>query len=102
MTFIERDEILQSSDFIGRVRIAFCDWLEYWAVTGTASIEDEETREYTDQLIKVSLSNPEAYVNKLAVLVISEPAVKDAVEITDANVTTAVTIVLSHALPYVL
>ena len=102
MTLNDRDEILRNEEYTGRVRIAFCDWLEYWAVTGTAGIPDEQTREHTDLLIHLALSNPEAYVHKLAVLAISEPAVRDAVEVTDANVSAAVVNLLAHALPYLI
>ena len=102
MTYNERDTILKDSEYVGKVRIAFCDWMEYWAVNGTASITDPDIRDRTDLLIKLALSNPEAYVNKLAILVISEPAVKDAVEVTDANVNTAVVNLLAHALEYLL
>jgi hypothetical protein len=102
MTFTERDTILQNEDYIGRVRISFYDWLEYWSVTGTSSITDPDKREQTDLLIKMALDRPDNYVNKLAVLAISEPAVKDAVEVTDANVNTAVVNLLAHALPYLI
>ena len=102
MTLNERNEILQSEEYIGKVRIAFCDWLEYWAVNGTGSIQDEQTREKTDLLIMLALSSQEAYVQKLAILAISEPVVKDAVEVTDANVSAAVTNLLTYALPYLI
>lgn len=102
MTYNERNLILRNEDYIGKIRIALCDWVEYWAVLGTAGIEDPDLKELTDSFIKFHLSNPEVYVNKLAVLAISEPTVKDAVEVTDANVATAVTNLLAHALPYLI
>lgn len=102
MTYNERNEILKNSEYIGKVRIAFCDWLEYWSVNGTESIQDENLRSKTDLLITLALSNLEVYVNKLAVLAIAEPSVKDAVEVTDANVTTAITNLLANALQYLL
>jgi hypothetical protein len=102
MTYNERNLVLQSEDFIGKVRIAMCDWVEYWAVNGTASIEDPELKEKTDTFITLALSNPDAYVRKLATLVIAETAVKEAVEVTDLNVKTAVDDALSHALDYLM
>ena len=102
MTYNERDLILQSEDFIGKVRIAMCDWIEYWADNGTASIEDPDLKEKTDTFISVALINPDAYTRKLATLVIAEQTVKEAVEITDVNVKTAVDNVLSHALGYLM
>ena len=102
MTYNERDNILKDPEFIGKVRIAFCDWMEYWAVSGTSSITDPTQREQTDLLITMALSNQDAYVNKLAVLAISEPSVKDAAEVTDTNVNTAVVNLLANALPYLI
>ena len=102
MTYNERDIILRSTDFIGKVRVAFCDWLEYWAVNGTGTITDPDLREQTDSFIKMALDNPEAYVNKLTTLVIAVPVVKDAAEITDVNVQTAVSTVMTNALDYLM
>lgn len=102
MTYNERDNILKSTDFIGKVRIAENDWVNYWAVNGTESIEDPDLRELTDSFLKMYLENPNAYVNKIATLAISEASVKDAVEVTDANVSTAVTHLMSTALEYIL
>ena len=102
MTFNERNNILKSEEYIGRVRIAFYDWLQYWATVGTENIQDEQIRENTNIFIKMALSNPEAYVNKLAVLSISETAVKEAIEITDVNVQSAIDHLLATALEFLL
>lgn len=102
MTFNERNLILKSEDYIGKVRIALCDWLNYWATMGTESIEDEQVRNNTNLFITLALSNPEAYITKLATLTISESSVKDAIEITDTNISTAVAHVLASALFYLL
>ena len=100
MTYNERDSILKSTEFVGKVRIALMDWLNYWAVNGTGSITDPDLKELTDNFIKLCLDNPDAYVNKVAVLAISESTVMD--EPTDANVSTAVTHLMSTALGYIL
>ena len=102
MTYNERNLILRDEEFIGKCRIALADWVEYWAVNGTSSIDDPVLREQTDKFIQLCLDNPNAYVNKVAHLVISEPSVKDAVEVTDANVSQAVTVIMSHALSYIM
>ena len=102
MTYNERDILLKSTDYIGKVKIALADWVNYWAVNGTASIEDPDLKQMTDTFLKVCLENPDAYVNKIAVLAISESVVKDAVEVSDANVSTAVTHLMSTALEYIL
>lgn len=102
MTYNERDEILKNNEYLGKVRIALCDWLQYWATFGVDSIEDQQVRQNTDLFIKLALSNTESYVIKLAILAISESAIKDAEEVTDANVSTAVTHLLATALPYLL
>ena len=100
--YIDRNAILASDAFIAQVRIAVCDWVEYWAVAGTGSITDPDLREQTDAFIKVFLFNPELFVKKIAHLAIAEPAVKDAVEVTDANIKTAVDNLLANALSYLL
>lgn len=102
MTYNKRDEILKDNEYLGKVRIALCDWLQYWATSGVDSIEDEQVRENTDLFIKLALSNIESYVMKLAILAISESAIKNAEEVTDINVNTAVTHLLATALPYLL
>lgn len=102
MTYNERDEILKNNEYVGKVRIALCDWLQYWATSGVDSIEDEQVRENTDLFIKLALSSTETYVMKLAILAISESAIKDAEEVTDANVNIAVTHLLATALPYLI
>ena len=102
MNYTERNEILLSNEFVGKVRIAYADWLGYWASAGTASIEDPDLREKTDALIMMSLDRRDLYVAKLATLVITEDAVKTAVEVTDANVKIAVDNVLAHAIGYLI
>lgn len=102
MTYNERNEILMDETFTAKVRIALCDWVNYWAVNGTSSITDPDLKKKTDDFILSALGNIEAYVNRIAVLIIAEPAVKDAVEVTDANVQTALTNIMSHALDYLM
>ena len=102
MNYSERNEILRSEEFVGRCRIALCDWAEYWAINGTASIDDPDLRAQTDQFLAMFFENPDAYVRKVATLAISEPTVKDAVEVTDANVSIAVTDIMAHALGYIM
>ena len=100
--YSDRNAILESDEFTAQVRIAVCDWCNYWAVNGTESIQDETLRELTDGFINVFLYDPERYTRKLTHLAISEPSVKDAVEVTDTNVSTAITNILSHALKYII
>lgn len=102
MTYTERNVTLQSNEYIGMVRIAYADWLGYWASAGTTSIEDPDLREKTDELIKMSLDNRDAYVAKLATLVIADDAVKNATQVTDAAVKIAVDNVLAHAIGYLI
>lgn len=102
MGYVERDGVLRGGEFAGRCRVALCDWAEYWAVNGTGSIEDAELREKTDLFLSMFLSNPEAYVNKVAYLAIAEPCVRDAAEVTDENVSQAVTVIMSRALGYIM
>ena len=102
MTYIERNALLNSENFIGQCQIALCDWLNYWAVNGTSAIEDSDLRELTDGFIKLCISNPYAYARKISILAISESYIKDAVEVTDINVKTAVDHLLATSLFYLL
>ena len=102
MTYTERDILLGSEEYVGRCRIALSDWVNYWAVNGTASIEDAHLREMTDTFLRVYLDNPEAYTQKIIVLAIAQPTVKDAVEVTDIGVKTAVDQLMANALSYLL
>lgn len=102
MTYNERDTILKSVEFIGKVRIAENDWVNYWAVNGTESITDPDLRELTDNFLKLYLENPDAYVNKIATLVISESVIKESTEITDAIIETAITHLMSNVIGYLL
>ncbi len=100
MTLNERNDIFLTDEFVGKVRMALCDWLGYWANAGTASIADETLRRKTDDFITGTIYNLDSAVKRVSVLVIAEPAVRDAAEVTDENVRTALTNVLAHALNY--
>lgn len=102
MTYIERNTVYQSEEFVAQVRMALADWINYWATNGTDSIEDPDLREKTDMYIKFCASNMENYTRSLATLVIGEQNVAEAEEITDAVVKTAVTHVLATALEYLI
>lgn len=102
MSYNDRNEIFLTEEFIGKVRMALCDWLEYWASAGTASITDPVLRQKTDDFIRGSIFNLDSAVKRVSVLIISEPNVRDAVTITDQNVQTAMTNVLSTSLDYLM
>ena len=101
MTYNERDELLNTLGYRGQCRVALCDWVEYWAVNGTAEIEDAKLREQTDQFIRVFLRNPEYYVQKASFLVISDDTVRNVADIsavTDAVIKTAVNRVMANSI----
>ena len=102
MSYNERNEILKSADFVGKVQIAVCDWAQYWAINGTGSIVDPDLREKTDNFIAMFLSNPDGYTGKIAVLTISDDGIKAAAEITDALVSSAVARIMANALDYLM
>ena len=102
MNFVERNEILMDDEFTAKVRIALCDWINYWAINGTASITDPDLKAMTDTFIQSALGNLEAYVKRIAILIISEGVVKEAQTVTDAIVQTALTTVMSNAISYFL
>lgn len=102
MNYNERNNIFVSDTFQAQCKIALTDWLNYWATNGTASIEDETLREQTDNFLKFAIHNLDNYAKALSVLVIGEESIKTDGEVTDAEVTNAVTHVLSTALEYLL
>lgn len=102
MNYNERNTVFMSDTFQAQCKIALTDWLNYWATNGTASIEDETLREQTDNFLKFAIHNLDSYAKALSVLVIGEDSIKTDGEVTDAEVSAAVTHVLSAALEYLL
>lgn len=102
MNYKDRNNILVSDTFQAQCKIALTDWMNYWATNGTASIEDETLREQTDNFLKFAIHNLDNYAKALSVLVIGEESIKADGEVTDTEVTNAVTHVLSTALEYLL
>lgn len=102
MGYNNRYDLLKSDTFKAQCEIALADWLNYWATNGTGSIEDPDLREKTDMYIKFCVINLDTYTQSLATLVIGEPNIISAEEITDGEIRTAVTHVLSTALDYLI
>ena len=102
MTLEERNNVLISPSFTAKCRIAFCDWIEYWAINGTDSIQDQDLRNKTESLIRVGLEDLDTCVSKIAVLAISDTSIVNAEEVTDALVSSAVTNIMSHAIEYLM
>ena len=102
MNYNERNDVFVSPNFQAQCKIALTDWLNYWATNGTASIEDETLREQTDNFLKFAVHNLDNYARAISVLVIGEESIKGDSEVTDAEVSAAVTHVLSTALGYLL
>ena len=102
MTLEERNNILTSTSFMAKIRVAFCDWLGYWALNGTDSIQDETLRSQTNEIIRDSVQNLDTYTGKIAVLAISNNNIVEATEITDEIIRNAVTNIMSNALEYIM
>ena len=103
MTLEERNTILTSTSFIAQIRIALCDWLGYWAINGTDSIENETLRSQTEAVIRDAIDNLDNYVGKIAVIAITDPAIKSAEgEVTDVTIQSAVASVMANALTYLM
>lgn len=102
MNYSDRNYIFVSDTFQAQCKIALTDWMNYWATNGTASIEDETLRKQTDDFLKFAIHNLDSYAKALSVLVIGEDSIKTDGEVTDAEVSAAVTHVLSTALEYLL
>ncbi len=102
MTLEERNIILNSPSFHARIRVAFCDWIGYWAINGTDSIEDETLRSQTESVIQSAVEDIDRYTGKIAVLAISDASVVAASELTDEVIRSAVTSIMSNALEYLM
>lgn len=102
MTLEERNTILNSPSFHAKVRVAFCDWISYWAINGTDSIEDDTLRNQTENIIQSAIEDIDKYTGKIAVLAISDSGVIEATEITDQIIRNAVTSIMSNALEYLM
>lgn len=102
MNFLERNEIFISEEFTSRCRIALCDWVNYWVNAGVESIESEELRDDTRLFCSFALSNLETYVRKITALVISQESIKNLQEVTDNDIRTAVTSIMSTGIKFLL
>ena len=102
MNYSDRNNVFVSPNFQAQCKIALTDWLNYWATNGTASIEDETLRDQTDNFLRFATHNLDTYARAISVLVIGEESIKADSEVTDAEVSAAVTHVLSTALGYLL
>ena len=102
MTLEERNNILTSTSFMAKIRVAFCDWLGYWALNGTDSIQDETLRSQTNEIIRDAVQNLDTYTGKIAVIAISNNNIVEATEITDEIIRNAVTNIMSNALEYIM
>lgn len=102
MNYNERNDVFVSPNFQAQCKIALTDWLNYWATNGTASIEDETLRDQTDNFLRFAIHNLDNYARAISVLVIGEEPIKADEDVTDAEVSAAVTHVLSTALGYLL
>ncbi len=103
MTLEERNAILNSTSFHSKVRVALCDWLNYWAMAGTDSIEDETVRINTDNFLRMLIDKLDECTTKVVVLAISDNNIINSEgEPTDEQVRAAVTAITSHCLPYLL
>lgn len=102
MTLEERNTILNSPSFHAQIRVAFCDWIGYWAINGTDSIENPTLRSQTESIIQSAIENIDIYTGKLAILAISDAGVIEANELTDQIIRNAVTSIMSNALEYLM
>ena len=100
MTLEERNTILNSPSFHARIRVAFCDWIGYWAINGTDSIEDPTLRSQTESIIQSAIEDIDRYTGKIAVLAISNTNIVEAEELTDQVIRNAVKNIMSNALEY--
>ena len=97
----ERYSIYVSQDFDEKVSVSVIDWAHYWAENGTSEIEDETLRNQTEAAVRKILEAPHIVVGRVKTLVIGDDTVKEAEEITDAIVKTAVDHAFTRAISYI-
>lgn len=102
MNLTQRSEILSSAEYQQKVKVALCDWVAYWASIGTESITDETLRGQTENMVRFSLGNIDHYSAKVAALVIADTDIKSATELTDVDISAAVTRVMASSITFLL
>ena len=103
MTLEERDTLLNSPSFHAKVRIALCDWLNYWAIAGTGSIQDPTIKMYTEAFMRMIIENVEECTEKVVVLAIADSNIVNAQnEPTDQNVKSAIDVIMANCLAYLM
>ena len=103
MTLDERNNLLNSTSFHSKVRIALCDWMNYWVTAGTDSIEDPDIRMNTEAFIRMIIESLDECTAKVVVLAISDSNIINLEnEPTDQNVKSAVDNIMAHCLTYLM
>lgn len=102
MTYTEREQVYNSSNVLPRVKVALCDWMNYWAVNGTDSIEDGTLKAKTEEFIRLGVEDPWKYAERISVIMMGSPTIKEASEITDLMIKTELDTVMSTAMDYIM
>ena len=102
MTLEERNTLLNSPSFHAKVRIALCDWMNYWVTAGTGSIQDETVRNNTDAFITMLIENIDECTEKVVVVAISDSNIVNSASPTDQEIKLAVDAITAHCLPYLM
>ena len=103
MTLDERNALLASMSFHAKVRVALCDWMNYWVSAGTDLIQDETVRMQTEAFIRMIIENLDDCTSRVAVLAIANSNIANLEdEPTDQNVKAAVDSIMTTSLSYLL
>ena len=101
MTLEERDTLLKSPSFYSKIRITLCDWMNYWVMAGTDSIQDETVKMNTEAFIRMIIENVDECTAKVVAFAISNEYIVNAEnEVTDLDIKNAVDMITAHCLPY--
>ena len=102
MSYIEREQRYNESNVSVRVKVALCDWMNYWAINGTEAITDETLRLKTENFIHLGIENPQLYADRISIILLGDPTFASATEITDQMIQNGVTSVMSNAMDYIM
>ena len=102
MSYIERELLYNASNAGIRIKVALCDWMNYWAINGTSAITDETLRAKTENFIHMGIENPQLYADRISVILMGDPTFAAASEITDQMIQNGVSSVMTNAMDYII
>ena len=101
MTNQDRWTYYESGELQRGVAIELLDWAGYWSTTGIDGIVDPLQKEQMRWAINMILKDLSFMIKVVSNLAMSESVIKDAVHPTEANISTAVTSIMTYKLAWI-